>query len=42
MRKRDLPAQPPLGEDQLPVDEGGLRHPRPDGKGGLREPGDSR
>ncbi len=40
MRARDLPDDQPRGEDQFPVEEEGLRHPRTEGKGGLPDPGD--
>jgi hypothetical protein len=40
MRARDLPPDEERGEDQFPVEDGGLRHPRTEGKGGLPDPGD--
>ena len=37
MRERDLPARDVRGEDQLPVQESGLRHPRTEGQGGFAD-----
>lgn len=40
MRERDLPPSTEMGEDEFPVEKGGLRHPRTEGQGGLPDAND--